>query len=92
MVLCTRQGAAYVAQQCPHEQPEETQESMADIAACLAQMSNPASYPQEGMHVLTMAMIRTALTYFNIVCSVYLHRVLRKALLSHNAAHNFQND
>ena len=47
--MLTRQDAACMAQQCPHEHPEETtQEPMTDTAACLAQMNTPASYRQAG--------------------------------------------
>ena len=47
--MLTRKGAACMAQQCPHEQPEETtQEPMTDTAAFLAQVTTPASYPQVG--------------------------------------------
>ena len=47
--MLTRQGAACMAQQCPHEQPEETtQEPMTDTAVYLDQMTTPASYPQVG--------------------------------------------
>ena len=47
--MLTRQYAACMAQQCPHEQPEEiTQEPITDTAAYLAQMTTPASYPQVG--------------------------------------------
>ena len=47
--MLTRQGAACMAQQCPHEQPEETtQEPIPNTAAYLAQMTTLASYPQVG--------------------------------------------
>ena len=45
--MLTRQGAACMALQCPHERPEETtQEPMTDTAAY--RYSTPASYPQVG--------------------------------------------
>ena len=48
--MLTRQGAACMAQQCPHEQPKETmEEPMTDTAACWPRrVLMHAMYPQVG--------------------------------------------
>ena len=50
--MLTKQDAACMAQQCPHEQPEQTtQDPVTDAAVCLAQMSTPVRYPQVGKKI-----------------------------------------
>ena len=95
--MLTRQGAACMAQQCSHEQPEETMQKPIRYSS----LFGPDDYSCEP-HILKlarknaclhmMAMIRTALTHLIIICGLDLHRVLRKALLGHKCCTELSHD